>query len=538
MSMSDAQRDSISPTDILLPVLLAGGCLALYARTWGFAYLHFDDQQYVFQNPRTLSGLSAATVVWAFTTTEFANWHPLTWLSYLLDVTIMGKAHPGQMHLVNALFHAMNAALVYALVRALGCDWWRAGFAGAFFAFHPLRVESVAWVSERKDVLSAFFGLIAVMAYLAFGRTRRWEWFVSSCVAMALSLMAKPMLVTLPFLLLVLDVWPLRRLDRATVARRVVEKLPMFVMSAGSCWITWYAQKSSGAMEFLKESPIGFRLLNAVLSYGLYLRDHFIPGALSPLYPMSGELYLGPVLLAGGSLIVVTAVLIVIAYRRTGGPLAGWAWFVGTLVPVIGLVAIGEHSRADRYTYFPGIGLCIALACLLPGFRLPAARLSLGIVLTAWIGFLMWRSHAQVGYWKNDETLFGHAISVVGPHPSLLVNYAIGVSAGGDHEKAVSLYDEALKSRPYWGLAWTNRGNALLRMQRTTEAIESYRESISRDPKWGSAFYNLGTTLAKAGELEEAEKLLREALRLQPDNAGARNNLNNVLRLQGRAPEP
>lgn len=531
-----------SRADWLILALLAAATFALYGRTARFDFVHYDDPEYVFKNPNTLAGLTGENIRWAFTTFELANWHPLTWLSYMTDVTVFGYsasggARAGPMHLVNALLHAGNGVLLFILLRAMTGTRWRAALVAGLFLVHPLHVESVAWISERKDVLSTFFGLLAMIAYVRYARTGSAAAYALTVLAFALSLLAKPMLVTLPFLLLVLDWWPLARTgDLKRWGRLVAEKIPLLALAAASSWITVIAQSSGGAMETMRHASLGFRLANASISYVRYLVDAIIPTRLAVLYPMSPERPLGIALLAGLVLLTITAAAVALRRRRPY-LLSGWLWYLGTLVPVIGLVAVGEQARADRYTYFPLVGAFIMVVWLIPATtsRVAAARwAAVALAVLVALSIQTWR---QVGVWRNSHTLFEHALSVVGPAPTILLNYGIARSEAGEHEQAIDLYRRTIEQRPNWPKTHNNMGNSFVRLERFVEAESAYRRAIEIEPRYALAYYNLGTLLARQNRLEEGERLLRESLRLNPDHAGARQNLRNALVLQGKEPE-
>jgi tetratricopeptide (TPR) repeat protein len=517
--------------DKLIIALLFVVPLLIFARTWQFDFVYYDDQDYVFANPKTLAGLTPANIRWAFTTSAMSNWHPLTWLSYMLDVTVFGP-RPGAMHVVNAVIHCLNGVLLFLALRDMTGALWRSAGVAALFALHPLHVESVAWIAERKDVLCTFFGLLAVLAYIRYARAGSGVAYCLTITAFALSLMSKPMLVTLPFLLLVLDFWPLRRAkERNQFVRLVLEKLPLIALAGASCWVTLVVQE--GAMA---KVPLQVRMINAAVSYVRYLFDMIWPVNLAVLYPMPRVHSQLMGLLASLFLLGVT-VLALCQARRYPHLLAGWLWYMGTLVPVIGIVAIGELARADRYTYFPLTGIFIMIAWSVPAPRtIPgtAALSAGGAAILIAFSALTWR---QVGYWRNSETVFERGLSIVGSHPTLLQNYGTALSAMGKHERAVELYRKALELRPRWSKPLNNLGYSLLQLGRTAEAVECYRAAIAADPQLAKAYMMLGTTLAREGDVQEGERLLREAVRLAPDRADARRMLNEILTLQGKPPE-
>jgi hypothetical protein len=523
-------RRSVSRRDQFIIAGLFVVPLIIFAQTWHFESVFYDDQDYVFANQRTLAGLTPDNVRWAFTTRTMCNWHPLTWLSYMLDVTVFRGARPGAMHIVNALIHSANGVLLFLLLQAMTGSGWRSAAVAALFALHPLHVESVAWISERKDVLSTLFGLLAMLAYVRYARRASVGAYCLTLAAYALSLMSKPMLVTLPFLLLVLDFWPLRR-GRDSLPWLVLEKLPLLAMAAASCWITIVAQDVA-----LATVPLQVRIINALVSYARYLLDMIWPARLAVLYPLPFVHSQLHGLLAGAFLLAVTLFTLLRA-RRFPHLLTGWLWYLGTLVPVIGIVAIGELARADRYTYFPLIGVFIMIAWSVPALKAKhaAAALSAGVaVILLALSVQTWR---QVGVWRNSQTLFEHALSIVGPQPTLYMNYGAAVSATGDYQRAVELFQQALVLRPNSSRALNNMGSALLKLGREHEAIDCYRAAIRADPPIAEPRFTLGTILASQGQLAEAEELLREAVRLAPEDSSARKVLNHTRKLQGKPPE-
>jgi tetratricopeptide (TPR) repeat protein len=526
--------------DRFIVAALIGATLLVYGQTARFGFVHYDDPEYVFKNPHTLRGLNAAGARWALTTGELANWHPLTWLSYMADVTVFGytadgAARPGPMHLVNVALHAGGAVALFAVLRAMTGARWRAGLVAALFALHPLHVESVAWISERKDVLSTLLGLLAMHAYVRYARDESSGAYALALAAFALSLLAKPMLVTLPLLLLVLDYWPLGRLTaRGAASRLVVEKLPLLALSAASCAVTLLVQRAGGAMDAQRQVALPARLANAVVAYAQYLVDTFWPARLAMLYPMPDAH--PPAIVAGSAavLLAVTAGAVLWA-RRWPHLIVGWLWYLGTLVPVIGIVAVGEQSRADRYTYFPLIGVFVMIAWSLPAVRARgAAAISTGATAAVMLFALSVQAWRQVRVWRDSEALFTHAIAVVGPHPTLYLNRAIALSESEQHDRAVELYRQAIELRPDWAKAHNNLGNSLVRVERFAEAEQAYRRALQLEPRYALAYYNLGTLLARQDRLSEGEQMLREALRLQPNYPAARQNLNNTLVLQGK----
>jgi protein O-mannosyl-transferase len=519
--------------------LLALATLALYARVAWHPFIHFDDNRYVTENAQVQAGLTLAGVKWAFTTLHAANWHPLTWLSHMLDVQIFGLS-PGAHHLVNAGLHAANAALLFlALARMTGAPG-RSLAVAALFAVHPLHVESVAWVAERKDLLSTFFGLLALCEY---ARERRRIWLVA--LLFALSLLAKPMWVTLPFLLLLLDFWPLGR------GLRLAEKAPLLALSIGSSVITMVAQTAGDAVSAL---PLSVRLENAIVAYVQYLGKAIVPWPLAIFYPHEGAAL--PAWKVAAALLLLAAISALAIVRRKQKPwlMVGWFWFLGTLVPVIGLVQVGAQALADRYTYLPLVGLFIALAWTI---RRPAVA---GAALAACCALTL----HQLGYWSSHEALFRHALAVtpdnavaegvlsegllhdgkldealrhaqrsvdLDPHGSRHWNNLAAVQrTTGSWDEAHASLQRALAIDPGYALAWKNLGEASQHQGRNEDAAEAYAQLARLQPGNPAAWNNLGMTSMRLGRFQEAEAAFTSGLRADPANAALRHNLQTCQR--------
>jgi Tfp pilus assembly protein PilF len=499
--------------DLIICVSLAVVTLAAYWGVGSCEYVHFDDGYYVAENPVVQAGLTLKGLVWAFTTNHASNWHPVTWLSHMLDCQLFGL-DPGAHHFVNVWFHVANTLLLFALTKRLTGAVWQSAVVAALFAFHPLRVESVAWVAERKDVLSTCFFLLTLHAYVRYVENSGRRLYALTFGLFALGLMAKPMLVTLPFVLLLLDSWPLGRTrwvaaatgaQRNTQTRRLLlEKVPFLLLVAASCALTLWAQQTGGAVSALGNLPAQVRVANAVVSYGRYIWMTIWPADLAVIYPYSvawEQWQLG-----GAALLVLG--LTVLAFRSARQHpycAVGWFWYLGTLVPVIGLVQVGRQSVADRYTYIPSIGLYLALVWVVStamSHRHPlrTAVATATVVLLAICLALTWR---QVGFWKNSETLFRRALSVT--------------------------QDNAL--------AHSNLAAVLMKQKRLEEATDHFQEAVRLDVEDADAHNNLAVVLALRGKSEEAVAQFYEASRLKPGQADVRMNLGNLLMSLGRTKE-
>ena len=484
----------------LIGLLLVTATAAVYAPVRHHDFVNYDDASDVASNRMVQQGLTWEGVRWAFTTGEESNWFPLTRLSHLLDCQLFGM-NAGAHLLVNVGFHLVNALLVFTVLQALTGAVWPSGFGAALFALHPLHVESVAWVAERKDVLSALFWLLAMGAYALYARRpSRWR-YAAVVGCFALGLMAKPMVVTLPFVLLLLDVWPLRRLSlqplsAPVLARLVAEKVPLLALAAASSVVTFLTQRSWGAMRPVEELPWSLRGANALVSYVRYLGMTAWPARLAVFYPHPGAL--PPLAVAGAGLLLagVTA-WVMLKARVRPAPAVGWLWYLGTLVPVIGLVQVGSQALADRYMYLPSIGLFIMAAWGLGDWlgRWRWGRVVMAGGAVAVIAACAGATVKQVAVWQNSVALFEHALAAGWESP----------------------------------LAHYNLAHALAKQGRTAEAIAQYRDAVRLKPDEAKARDNLGLLLADQGQTAEAIAEIREALRLTPDRPYTLNNLAWIL---------
>jgi len=497
------------------------GVLALCALVW-FAFgstltspfLGYDDPQYVTRNEAVRKGLSWSGVRWALTAVDAANWHPLTWLSHMLDVSLYGLDVRGH-HATSLLLHAANTTLVFLLLRSATGAAGASLLVAALFTVHPTRLESVVWISERKDVLCAFFGLLAVAAWIAWVRSRRRPLFALAAALHAASLMAKPMLVTLPVLLLILDFWPLGRAQcRAAIGPLVGEKWPFFALSAVSGVITVFVQRSGGAVMGLQAFPLGERLANAPLAVGAYLVDFAWPGPRSIFYPHPGATVAWAAAAAVGILLALVTVATARSRNRFPYAFAGWAWFLVALLPVIGLVQVGLQARADRYTYLPYLGLFVAAVF---AFRAGAARLRLaaapfGLVALAVVAAAALTTRAQSAPWKDGRTLFEHARAVTGPNA--VAEQALGSIDlnAGQLEAAERHFRSALDLAPSLTGAHLGLGRVLVTTGRFDEAATSYEAVLARVPQHVEAANNLAYCRLRQGDLARARALFARAV--------------------------
>jgi tetratricopeptide (TPR) repeat protein len=530
-AMPPAGDERVRPFDRpwLAAAVLAGIAAAAFAPAAGFEFVNLDDPIYVVQNPRVTSGLSAGGVGWAFTTFDSANWHPLTWLSLQLDASLW-ESKPLGFHLTNVLLHATNAAVLFLALRALSGGFWRSGAAALLFAVHPLRVESVAWVSERKDVLSVLFGLLTLWAYAGYARRPSAGRYAAVATCFVLSLLAKPMLVTLPLLLLVLDWWPL---GRARVAkdwlRLIAEKLPLLALTAGSAVVTVQAQKASGAVIGLATYPPDVRAENAAYSYVWYLAKTVWPSDLAVFYPHPAVVYdrsgaLAPAAAAGAAaLLVASSVAAVALRRRAPYLLAGWLWYLGTLVPVIGLVQVGLQARADRYTYFPQVGILIS-ACWAVGDLRPR-RLWAAAAAAVVAAALALATYWQLQTWSDPLALWQHALRVSGRCPTVLVNLGETLERRQRMAEAFALYLDAVRLDPNSAQVRLDLGNALEKQGRLDEAARHFEEACRLEPKSPYGYTNLGNVLLRQNKPREAKARFETARGLAPDRGIVYRNL-------------
>ena len=486
--------------------LLAATLLA-YAEVRSFDFVNYDDPFYVSANPHVRAGLTAEGIKWAFTSGEGANWFPLTRLSELIDHDLFGM-DSGAEHMVNVLIHAGAAMLLFAFLLEATGGLWPSALVALLFALHPLHVESVAWISERKDVMCAFFWMLSLWAYV-----RGWRWV--SLGAFALGLMSKPMIVTLPVLLLLIDVWPLSR--KKPLRERLVEKAPFFALTVASGVVTYLVQQAGGAVRTFSSVPLGMRVENALVSYVVYAWQMIWPAGLAVFYPYPAEIPAWEALLAALVLIGVS----VLVWRGPRHLMVGWFWYLVTLAPVIGLVQVGGQARADRYMYVPMVGLAIMLAWSLTGRATAIAAVAAGLACAV----LTWQ---QAAYWRNSETLFQHAVDVT--KDNAVAEHNLGTALTGEPGRladAIRHLQQAVRINPQSAPSHTDLGTAYAKADRLDDAIAEYRAALRIDPDLATPHNNLGATLSRIpGKSAEAESEFQAALRINPDDAEARNNLN------------
>ena len=545
-----------------LPVCLGLGLIVVvvYAQVGWHEFVNFDDPIYVYENPRVRSGLSWESARWAFTDSYAANWHPLTWLSLMLDAQIYGQDASG-FHVTNMLLHLANVLLVLAVLRQMTGALWRSALVAALFAVHPLHVESVAWVTERKDVLCVLFWMLTLSAYAFYARHGGVGRYLLVAIILALGLMAKSMLVTLPCVLLLLDFWPLGRLRfrlRTTsptastcqtpsweVGTVLLEKVPLLALSAASSAITVLSQRSGGTLYALEHLPIAARMVNAPIAYLVYLGKMLWPAKLACFYPLPQSLiHATPATLmmaavAAGLLLVVLSCLAFYFARRRPYLAVGWFWYLGTLIPVIGLVQVGMQSTADRYTYVPLLGIYIVIAWGAADLvqRRPRLRLAVAATSLLVLGTLATAAWFQASTWRNSLALFNHALRVTTENYVALNNLGTALHALGRHEEALAHFQDALRINPDYAEALNNLGIALAALGRPEAALAHYQDALRIKPDYAGARNNLGIALRALGRHEEALVHFQDALRIKPDYAEALNNLGIALKDLGRPEE-
>ena len=570
-------------SSVLISLLLVLITASVYWQVINFDFINYDDNEYVFDNPHIQDGFTYDSIIWAFTTGHSSNWHPLTWLSHMLDYQMFGLWAGGH-HLTSFFFHIMNSLLLFFVFQKMTGSKWQSAFAAALFALHPLHVQSVAWVSERKDVLSAFFWMLTLWAYVRYVRQSGWPRYLLIVVFYILGLMSKPMVLTLPFVLLLLDYWPLNRfrLDesqknlRATIVGLLCEKIPLFILTAASAGITFLVQRQSGAMRSFEVIPFSDRLSNMLISYFQYIIKFFYPIKLGIFYPypdtIPGWKIITSIMIMGA---VSWAVIKLI--NRKPWFIVGWLWFLGTLVPVIGIVQVGIQSMADRYMYLPMIGLLILISWgipeLLEKWHFRKAILSISSALV--IIIFLWITHFQLTYWTDTTTLFSRALAITDNNAfacnvvadelarkgddktaekyflaALAINpddvdamKGLGQLAylTGDYDNALHYYQNALQICPadtetlnMTGKAYYNLGLLSSKQGKSDKALHHYKMAISINPQDGNAYKSLADLFFTQGDMMQALKNYSEALRITSDDAKTHYNIGVILYHQQR----
>jgi len=561
--------------------LLLLAVIAVFGQTASHDFVNFDDDVYVYENRRVQQGLTGEGIAWAIGAYHACNWHPLTWLSHMLDCQLY-HLKPGGHHLTNLLLHAVTAVLVFLSLQRMTGALWRSAWVAAVFAIHPLRVESVAWVAERKDVLSGLFFMLTLWFYARYAeRPASWDRYVLVVASFALGLTAKPMLVTLPFVLLLLDYWPLRRVagggrwavvsrpgvegrglppthrplptapyppptarhplptahrpPSTPALRLIVEKLPLLALAAASCAVTLSAQRD--AMQSLERVAFSERVANAAVAYVSYLGKMFCPTALAALYPFPRNPLPIWEVVAAVTVLLAISMAVFVARRKCPCLLFGWLWYLGTLVPVIGLVQVGGQAMADRYTYMTQIGPYTALAwgtvCVVGSwpyrrwaFAGFSALMFAGLMVCAW---------QQMRFWRDSETLWKHTLDCTSQNYLAHNDLGVDLAGRGEVGAAIFQYQKALEIKPDYAEAYNNLGNVLAGHGQAVAAITDFQTALEIKPDYAEAHYNLGAALAGRGEVGAAIVHLKRALEIKPDYAKAHNKLGNLIADRGDA---
>ncbi len=516
---------------IYVSLTLAALTILVYFQVHDFEFVNFDDRETILGNSHIQSGLTLAGLGWAFTTAYAANWFPVTWISHMIDIQLFGL-DSGWHHLTNVMIHTASVLLLFALLRRMTGKLWESAFVSFVFALHPLHVESVAWVSERKDVLSAFFWFLTTWLYLDYVERPNWRRYLLSLGAFCLGLMSKQMLVTLPFVLLLLDYWPLKRPKTTLISRLVMEKVPYVALSVAASVIAFKVQHSAGAVLTVDSIPITTRAANALISYVAYLAQFFWPSGLAMFYPYPPSLPAWQIAGSALILIAITALSIRRPYLTVG-----WLWYLGTLVPVIGLVQVGLQARADRYTYIPMVGISIMLAWGVAEIMERRARFTLAalsvLVCAAWLAF----TWVQVPYWRNSIALFDHAIASTENNFIAHLNLGVVLAEQGRTKDALRHLYAAVEEKPDHNDGHDSLGAVLGQMGRTQEAAEQFRQAIRIQPNDSEAHCNLGNVLLAQGSIADASNEFRTALRIYPDFATAHFGLGAALLNLGQTDE-
>ncbi len=539
-------------------LFLIVGTGGVYWQVMNFDFVDFDDHKYVPENSMVQQGLTRESICWAFTSKHASNWFPLTWLSLMLDRQLFGPG-AGAFHRTNLLLHITNTLLLFFVLNSCTKTRWPGFFVASAFALHPLHVESVAWITERKDVLSTLFWMLTMLTYVRYCRCRRTKlvWYGLALAAMGLGLTAKPMLVTLPCVLLLLDYWPLGRIkfafadgenhaepcccahisERKSLTFLVLEKIPFFILSAASSVVTLIVQANTRAPIMLLS--LKARIANALVSYVSYIGKMFWPRNLAAFYPHPGStLPMRQIIIAIIILVGISSVVVLFGARKRY-LVTGWLWYLGTLLPVIGLVQVGTQAMADRYTYVPLIGLFIIIAWSV--YDVVVRRKRCGIILAgmALVLCVTWMicTFRQVGYWRNSTSLFERALKVTSKNYVAHTGLGVAFAQAGDIEKAVHHSNAALQIKPDHIDARFNLGKALAQQGKVSEAVEHYTKVLSLNPGHANAYNELALLLAQQGKLDQAVALYRRGLESNPEDVPLHSNLGVVLIQQGKFDE-
>lgn len=503
----------------LVAAILALVCGIIYWQTSGFEFINYDDGAYLTENPQVRGGLTAAGIAWAFRSVDYYYWHPLTWLSHMLDVSLFGM-NAGRHHAVNMVFHMANAALLFFALNLLTGAVWRSAFAAALFAWHPLRVESVAWVAERKDLTSGFFWILTMLLYALYVRRRSRARYAAVIAAALCAMMSKPTTVTLPFALLLLDYWPLNRLSREGFRPLVREKLPLFAMTALVSVLTYLGQSRIGATVSLDALPFWFRIWNTTVAHVRYLANFFWPVDLGIVYPYSkisgGEFF--------GALVLLVAITIaaLMGARRRPFLAFGWLWFLGVLFPMNGLTQSGVQALADRFTYLPMLGLSVLLVWTAASLAPPKLAAAAGSVFLVLLAAQSWR---QTSYWRDSFTLFHHTVAVTKDNDMMHLNLGSLYERAGKYDEALKHYLEIIRIEPKHVQMHYMAGNMYLKTNNVDQAVNYYQKTLEMFPGHLEAKKQLAECMIRRGRRDEAAAYLRQVIQASPADVEARARL-------------
>jgi len=536
----------------LVSLCLIAVIIGVYIQVINFDFVGYDDELYVTKNLHVQKGVSLEGIKWAFTTIHAGNWHPLTWLSHMIDCTLYGL-NPAGHHWSNVELHIANTVLLFLVLFMMTKALWKSAFVAALFALHPLHVESVAWVAERKDVLSTLMFLLTLAVYYRYVKNSSYRTYLPVIICFSLGLMAKPMLVTLPFVLLLLDIWPLRRfqykndftlktdIDKGAIRRNyrlISEKIPLFIPVVISCILTIIAQKSGGAVKAIEALSLKHRISNALVSYVSYVLKAIWPHKLAVFYPYPGN-ELPAWQVVGATLLIVTACIFAIrALKEHPYVAVGLFWYLGTLVPVIGLLQVGDQAMADRYTYIPLTGIFIVIAWGISDIlkRWRYRKIFFGISAAIILLALTWNTSLQLKNWKNGITLFEHTVKVTKNNYGAENNLGTAYSSK-DLDKALYHYNAALKINPGYAVALYNLGAVYEKKGQIDRAISNYLKVLQINPDYIESLNNLGLIYYKKGDYDRAVLYFKRALKTESKKANVRMNLANVLFLQSKPDE-
>jgi tetratricopeptide (TPR) repeat protein len=544
---------------IVLCLLLLVVTITAYGQVVTHDFVSLDDDIYLTENYHVRAGLTSAGIIWAFSFTDSPYWHPLTWLSHMLDCQLYGVS-PGMHHLTNVVLHLANSLLLFLVLYQMTGALWKSFFVAALFALHPLNVESVAWVSERKNLLSTFLGMLTMVFYVHYSKKPGLARYFLVVSVFALGLMAKPMLVTLPFVLLLLDYWPLGRFpapqpegdtrteaahatipvfQKTTSVSLILEKVPLLILSVLSSALTSLSVHRSGILISTTLVPMKLRIANAIVSYARYMGKLIWPQGLAVFYPYPSLVPLWQSV-GAGLLLAGISFLVIRAWRRLPYLCIGWLWYLGTLIPASGLVQAGQWpAMADRFTYVPAIGLFVMLAWFIPHMLTKWRYRNIGLLLAAGalLAVLLVLTRAQLHLWSNTISLFEHTLKVTENNYLAHNNLGNALARQGKLKQARDHYAKALRINPTFPRAYNNLASVLVRQGKSEEAIAYYTKALEIKPNFPKAHNNLANVLARQGKNQEAIAHYTKALELKPDFAGAHNNLGNVLEGQGKIKE-